>query len=71
MLQTVLLQVDSTATAASAESINYLSLLLKGGIVIYPILILLFVTIFFMIERYMFIRRASNIDFGFFEIFER
>ena len=65
MLQTVLLQVDSTATASSAESINYLSLLLKGGIVIYPILILLFVTIFFMIERYLFIRSASNIDFGF------
>jgi len=65
MLQTVLLQVDSTATAANAQSINYLSLLLKGGIVVYPILLLLFVTIFFMIERYLFIRNASNMDFGF------
>jgi biopolymer transport protein ExbB len=65
MLQTILLQVDSTATAANAQSINYLSLLLKGGIVIYPILFLLFTAIFFIIERYLFIRAASNIDFGF------
>ena len=65
MLQTILLQVDSTATAANAQSINYLSLLLKGGIVIYPILFLLFVAIFFIIERYLFIKAASNIDFGF------
>jgi biopolymer transport protein ExbB len=65
MLQTILLQVDSTATAANAQSINYLSLLLKGGVVIYPILFLLFVAIFFIIERYLFIKSASNIDFGF------
>lgn len=67
MLNFILLQAtaDSTATS-SATSINYLSLLLKGGLVIYPILFLLFVTIFFMIERYLFIRNASNIDFGFF-----
>lgn len=67
MLNFILLQAtaDSTATS-SATSINYLSLLLKGGFVIYPILFLLFVTLFFMIERYLFIRNASNIDFGFF-----
>ncbi len=65
MLQTILLQVDSTATAANAQSINYLSLLLKGGVVIYPILFLLFMALFFIIERYLFIKAASNIDFGF------
>ncbi len=65
MVQTILLQVDSTATAANTQSINYLSLLLKGGVVIYPILFLLFVAIFFIIERYLFIKSASNIDFGF------
>ena len=65
MLHPILLQVDSTATAANAQSINYLSLLLKGGIVIYPILFLLFVAIFFILERYLFIKAASNIDFGF------
>ncbi|GAB3514105.1 MotA/TolQ/ExbB proton channel family protein [Emticicia fontis] len=66
MLQPILLQVpDSTSTAANAESINYLSLLLKGGIVVYPLLFLLFLTIFFIVERYLFIKGASNIDFGF------
>lgn len=66
MLQTILLQVtaDSTATA-STPSINYLSLLLKGGVVIYPLLLLLFMTFYFIIERYLFIKAASNIDFGF------
>jgi biopolymer transport protein ExbB len=67
MFQTILLQVtaDSTATATTESSINYLTLLLKGGVVIYPILFLLFMTIFFIIERYIFIKSASNIDFGF------
>lgn len=67
MFQTILLQVtaDSTATATTNSSINYLTLLLKGGVVIYPILFLLFMTIFFIIERYIFIKSASNIDFGF------
>lgn len=66
MLQPVLLQVpDSTSIAANAESINYLSLLLKGGIVVYPLLFLLFLAIFYIVERYLFIRAASNIDFGF------
>jgi biopolymer transport protein ExbB len=65
MLHSILLQVDSTATAANAQSINYLSLLLKGGVVIYPILFLLFMALFFIIERYLFIKAASNIDFGF------
>jgi biopolymer transport protein ExbB len=67
MFQTILLQVtaDSTATATTESSINYLTLLLKGGVVIYPILFLLFMTIFFIIERYIFIKGASNIDFGF------
>lgn len=70
MLETLLLQiptevgVDSTL-AASAESINYFQLLLKGGVVIYPIMILLFLTFFLMVERYLFIKGASKIDFGF------
>lgn len=56
--------MDSTLTA-SAESINYFELLLKGGIVIYPIMILLFATFYLMAERYLFIKNASKIDFGF------
>lgn len=70
MLKMLLLQIpaevgmDSTLTA-SAESINYFELLLKGGIVIYPIMILLFATFYLMAERYLFIKNASKIDFGF------
>jgi biopolymer transport protein ExbB len=68
MLLDLILQVpaatDSTA-AMGAQSINYLSLLFKGGIVIYPILILLLLTIFFASERYLFIKDASRIDSGF------
>jgi biopolymer transport protein ExbB len=68
MLNYILLQVpaatDSTALVTS-QSINYFELLLKGGIVIYPILFLLFATFFLMTERYLFIKNASTIDFGF------
>jgi biopolymer transport protein ExbB len=67
MLLNLLLQIsatDSTAAAAST-SINYFSLLLKGGIVVYPILILLFVTIVLGFQRYFYIKSASEIDTGF------
>lgn len=64
LLQTQI-PTDSTSAAAAELSINYFELLLKGGIVVYPILILLFATIYLMIERYLFIRSASKIDFGF------
>jgi biopolymer transport protein ExbB len=70
MLQTLLLQIpaevgmDSTLVS-SVESINYLQLLMKGGVVIYPIMILLFATFFLMVERYLFIKAASKIDQGF------
>ncbi|WP_341227232.1 MotA/TolQ/ExbB proton channel family protein [uncultured Arcticibacterium sp.] len=56
--------MDSTLTA-SVDSINYFELLLKGGVVIYPIMILLFATFYLMAERYLFIKSASKIDFGF------
>jgi biopolymer transport protein ExbB len=55
---------DSIATAG-AQSINYFSLLLKGGFVVYPILILLLLTLFLAVERYLFIKDASRIDSGF------
>ncbi len=69
MLLNILLQVptvaaDSTAMA-TATSINYFELLLKGGFVVYPILALLLVTIFLTVERYLFIKEASKIDSGF------
>lgn len=66
MLNTILLQVsDTLSTAASIPSINYFELLLKGGIVVYPILLLLLFTLYLIVERYLFIKEASNIDYGF------
>jgi biopolymer transport protein ExbB len=68
MLLNLILQVatgaDSTA-AITAQSINYFSLLLKGGVVIYPIMALLLITLFLAAERYLFIKEASKIDTGF------
>ena len=52
---------DSTA-ALESSSINYFELLLKGGVVIYPILFLLLATFYFMLERYMFIKKSAQID---------
>lgn len=68
MLHSILLQVasaDTLATASSVQSINYLSLLMKGGFVIWPIMLLLFITIFLAAERYLFIKASSQIDTGF------
>ncbi len=70
MLQTILLQIPAetgidSALADPTVSINYFELLLKGGFVVYPILILLFMTFFLMAERYLFIKKASQIDFSF------
>lgn len=66
MLNSILLQVpDSLSTATTIQSINYFELLLKGGIVVYPILLLLLFTLYLIVERYLFIKAASNIDYGF------
>lgn len=66
MLNSILLQVsDTLSTASTIQSINYFELLLKGGIVVYPILLLLLFTLYLIVERYLFIKAASNIDYGF------
>ena len=54
---------DSTATAvapAAGESINYFSLLMKGGVMVGPILLLLFFTIYVIVERALYISRAGK-----------
>jgi len=66
MLNSILLQVsDTLSTSTPIQSINYFELLLKGGIVVYPILLLLLFTLYLIVERYLFIKAASNIDYGF------
>lgn len=67
MLLNLLLQVTATdtTTIAAPVEINYFSLLLKGGFVVYPILFLLLITIYLGFERYFFIKSASQMDTGF------
>lgn len=61
---------DSIANAAAAvatnvpatESVSYLSFILKGGVLIIPIIILLFFCIYVIIERYLSIKKATKQD---------
>lgn len=63
---------DSIANAANAaaattevsvtENISYLDFLLKGGIMIYPLILLLFFCIYVIIERYLSIKKAMKQD---------
>lgn len=62
--------VDTVANAASAvatnapstENITYLSFLLKGGVLIIPIILLLFFCIYVIFERYMTIKKITKYD---------
>ncbi len=63
---------DSIANAANAaaattevsvtENISYLDFLLKGGIMIYPLIVLLFFCVYVIIERYLSISKATKQD---------
>jgi len=62
---------DSIANAATAaattdvsvtENISYLDFILKGGIMIYPLIVLLFFCIYVIIERYLSIHKAAKQD---------
>ena len=51
--------------ATAQEEFTILSLLEKGGYVMYPILFLFSVAIFLFIERYLYIRKTTKIDENF------
>jgi len=62
---------DSLATAATnlattdvsiTENISYLEFLLKGGVMIFPLIVLLFYCVYVIIERYLSIQKASKQD---------
>lgn len=62
---------DSLATAATnpattdvsiTENISYLEFLLKGGVMIFPLIVLLFYCVYLIIERYLSIQKASKQD---------
>ena len=68
-LQAVTSTVDSASRAAAAAatpepqaSLSLLDLYLKGGVIMYPITALSVLSIYFFVERYITIRRASKID---------
>ncbi|HRN94233.1 MAG: MotA/TolQ/ExbB proton channel family protein [Chitinophagales bacterium] len=64
----MLLQIayDSTAQVANAtasqDSLSLLSLIMKGGWIMVPILALSVVAVFLIIERFIVIKQASNVD---------
>ncbi len=53
------------ATVTQAEPLNLLSLILKGGPIMYPLVILSLLAVYFAVERFLVIRRASRIDQNF------
>ncbi|WP_317132239.1 MotA/TolQ/ExbB proton channel family protein [Flavobacterium luteum] len=52
----------ATTEVSVTENISYLDFLLKGGIMIYPLIVLLFFCIYVIIERYLSIKNASKQD---------
>jgi len=57
--------VDSVATAASAQGINLFDLVLKGGWVMIPLLLMFFATLFLIIERWSAINANAKIENSF------
>jgi biopolymer transport protein ExbB len=71
MFSLIQLQADTIANAASnvviekiatTNEISVLEFILKGGFFLIPISILLFYTFYLIIERYLFVHKASKID---------
>lgn len=57
--------VDSVATAASAQGISLFDLVMKGGWVMIPLLIMFFLTLFLIIERWLAINSNGKLDDNF------
>ena len=52
----------STTEVSVTENISYLEFLLKGGVMIFPLILLLFFCVYVIIERYLSIKKASKQD---------
>lgn len=52
----------AAATPAPQTSISFLDLIMKGGLIMVPIIALSFIAIFLMVERYITISKASKVD---------
>ncbi|HSZ24316.1 MAG TPA: MotA/TolQ/ExbB proton channel family protein [Cytophagaceae bacterium] len=64
----ILLQIVSDTSSSaqvvnvSSQEISLLDLLLKGGYVMIPILLLSLISVYLFIERYLYIKKTGNID---------
>jgi biopolymer transport protein ExbB len=69
-LLSVLLQINNTGAPEQApleDGISLLSLLMKGGYVMIPIVLLSVISVYLFIERYLYVRRAARLEPKFFE----
>ena len=65
----ILLQIDSTGVASStAGKESLFSLLVKGGVLMIPLALFFAMAVFFFIERWLAIRKASKIEENFMSI---
>lgn len=65
MLLQIVLDSTAAATAVAASepaSISFLDLIMKGGVIMIPILILSVISIFLMVERFLTISKARKVD---------
>lgn len=53
---------NANAAPSTSDSVSYLDFLLKGGIMIIPIILLLFFCIYVIVERYLSIKKATKQD---------
>ena len=53
---------NANAVPSTSDSVSYLDFLLKGGIMIIPIILLLFFCIYVIVERYLSIKKATKQD---------
>jgi biopolymer transport protein ExbB len=54
--------INPNSAPSTSDSVSYLDFLLKGGIMIIPIIILLFFCIYIIVERYLSIKKATKQD---------
>lgn len=52
----------ATTEVSVTENISYLDFILKGGVMIYPLILLLFFCVYVIFERYLSIKKASKQD---------
>jgi biopolymer transport protein ExbB len=62
VLQATDVIADSTGIVNGNEGLNLFSILMKGGVVMIPLLLLSIISIAFIIERYLYIREMSRVD---------